>query len=185
MSRRFGRQQKRKMRAQIAELESQLAQSQGWVNHHKEAADLLRSRNYKLERAINLTARVLGDRFIALPPQEIPVRSVEPYFRVPMAPQFVPEFLTHASPEEYCHRIQDLKTTMVSAELDQFRSCIHVALRTPAGEYRYATTLEALATMPEPYLIEHLAEQFAKTIATSQQMKACLKELQSNGRQRK
>lgn len=69
MSKRFGRQQKRKLQQRIRDLEMAHQMDRGLMDHMREKIG-------RYERTIERTARVLGEYFVTLDPAEIELRSL-------------------------------------------------------------------------------------------------------------
>ncbi|WP_288365524.1 hypothetical protein [uncultured Marinobacter sp.] len=153
MSKRFGRNQKRKMREQLAACRAQNRQLQALMQRNK--------------RIVEDTAEVLGNHFLTLDPYCIEVRtldSVLPNWRVPimdsnshfMGAQGVPEmatFMEHVLPVLRGGSFQDLQGRQ------------HFRFTVSGHAAGYAIDLTALRQAPDRigtrYLTIEIAEQLA------------------------
>lgn len=167
MSRRFGRQQKRKMRAQIADLERANAGLQsaydlniGLTKH------LSRSLNEMRETFSNLEG-VLGPYFIGLPPKVVSVREIHDVYQMPELSRAPIKPWDGRDLNDLEYKVHALENTMLESEYRAMLGYMHVRLNGPAGDFAYSTTRQALMRMPKDMLISRLAQEFALAMANS------------------
>lgn len=156
MSRRFGRNQKRAMRAKIADLENQ--------NELKErkTEDLrndLRLANTVIER----TAQVLGDHFATLPVQTYEVKEMQSRFQVSI---FRPnrEYHMQRAVMDALNTV-DVDVYQASLHVDELRSMIHLRYASESGQVGYGLSQQAWMRLREGQLQEMIEKQIAPEMA--------------------
>lgn len=156
MSRRFGRNQKRAMRAKIAELEHQ--------NDLKErkTEDLrndLRLANTVIER----TAQVLGDHFATLPVQTHEVKEMQNSFQVSI---FQPN-RSYSIQGAVMHALSAMEIDVYQASLhvDELRNMIHLRYASESGQVGYGLSQQAWLRLREGHLQEMIEKQIAPEMA--------------------
>lgn len=182
MSKRFGRNQKRRMRSEIARLESEKALV-------KDRADILEERNANLElahlmdsellksmnnnlgemrKAMSTFESVVGPYFIGLPPKVNRVDKIHDVYRIPSNTRVSTKLWDSRDISELSVKVHSLETTMLDAEYKELLGRMHIRLNGPAGEFAYTTTPEALMYLPKNEFIERLSCEFATTMANSE-----------------
>lgn len=161
MSRRFGRQQKRKMRAQIADMETRISNLQEALAMQQGLSRNMSSRLDEMRGTFNVLERVLGPYFIGLPPKQVEVREIYDVYQIPGLFSPSPKMWDTDDQIELEHKVYSLETTMLNAEYRKLRGCMHVRLSGPAGRFAYSTTREALYMVPKDDLIRRLSQEFA------------------------
>lgn len=165
MAKRFGRQQKRKLKQQIEDQQKQI--------RHLEAISQ-ETRFYK--SAVDDVAYVLGKHFAGLPPKTISVsRSIESLAgRYSMyKSQFSPEAFTKPPTELVVELKAVVRDLSVISSLKPVRTalqdCTHVRLRAGNQQYGYAVTDEMMGMFPRDYLKERIARKVADLMVISYQ----------------
>lgn len=168
MSRRFGRQQKRKMRAEVAKLQRYVDY---WETEARELTTMvrtLRTEAATMRNALELTANVLGPNFVGLPVAEMNVSHIDRRFSMFPYERAI-DFGVMASNADLAHALTysviELDTHKPSVELDRLRAMMHVRLVTPSGEDAYAVNMNHFASVPRGSLVHHLAQEFAALFA--------------------
>lgn len=161
MSKRFGRNQKRKLRNQIEECQNAKAITDGlnrWLSerHHQD-----------VEILQNVT-RVLGDNHALLPPKihvtnenstNAPNRFTIPRFELP---SFTPPGDGAIDESVIRHNVMNL-LSLVKKD-DKITNCTHVEFRYKDGKVGYAISESALHQMPEDILIGMISKEMAKML---------------------
>lgn len=156
MSRRFGRNQKRAMRAKIAELEHQNGLKE------RKTEDLrndLRLANTVIER----TAQVLGDHFATLPVQTREVKEMQNSFQVSI---FQPN-RSYPIQGAVMHALSAMEIDVYQASLhvDELRNMIHLRYASESGQVGYGLSQQAWLRLREGQLQEMIEKQIAPEMA--------------------
>lgn len=156
MSKRFGRNQKRKMREQVKLLERS-------VRYKNEQISELRNELYSSSVVIGRTKQVLGDHFATLPVQTLEVKDMLQRFKVSI---FKPSHYqdVNASVLDALNYI-DMDTHQASVHADELRGTIHMRYRSISGEVAYSLSDHAWRKLSEVHLIELLKQQIAPEMA--------------------
>lgn len=156
MSRRFGRNQKRAMRAKIAGLEFMADLRQQEVA--KLSSDL-RDANTVVER----TAQVLGDHFATLPAQTREVKEMQSSFQVSI---FQPN-RSYSIQGAVMHALSAMEIDVYQASLhvDDLRNMIHLRYASESGQVGYGLSQQAWLRLREGELKEMIQKQIAPEMA--------------------
>jgi hypothetical protein len=155
MSRRFGRNQRRTMRARIADLETACRMEAGLRSHMRRERD-------KLSVVLAQVERGLGKYFVGLPPKTVqmgPVREVPPVWNVPPAP-------SSRSIDARCAAVRAW-LLHVDTGLDPIRESVHVVVayegaHLPRAAYYISPT--ALTSLSARDMAERLAPMLAAAL---------------------
>jgi hypothetical protein len=148
MSKRFGRQQKRKLNATIAELETRLADVKKQYRGLAERA----ARNVQI---VEDTARLFGEHFITLDPDDMELdtlRELGDEYRT--AVRDLPSFgrITCPVTSDYAERtllaIQSLPVLKCESYVNQLRHVIHYRFTFNGTVAGYAVSQEAISQQP-------------------------------------
>ncbi|BCB62173.1 hypothetical protein HaloA020_28740 [Halomonas sp. A020] len=138
MPKRFGRNQKRKMRAQI----------QQWQEAHRrecELASWFREKGRRDKETVQRVADVLGEHFAALEPKTMLVDRMIGYLRLPAVRKqpFCFEMSDELSP---CVEmvISEIKANWLELKADKLTDQQFVVLRSPCGDAGYALSRSAV-----------------------------------------
>lgn len=153
MSRRFGRQQKRKFRTQVAALTTQLLRDQ------KELVSLL-YRMRENEDCIALTRKVLGKHFVGLPVNTLDVPEMPEFIRLANLfsnTDFTPLDGT-PKPEAINEALYFLDTYRVELRVDDLMQQVHIRVKsnTP-NQVEYALSRSAFEAVPVEHLIREIS----------------------------
>lgn len=156
MSRRFGRNQKRAMRAKIAGLES-LNEQQS-----KKISDL-QNDNRLANTVIERTAQVLGDHFATLPVQTHEVKEMQNSFQVSI---FQPN-RSYSIQGAVMHALSAMEIDVYQASLhvDELRNMIHLRYASESGQVGYGLSQQAWLRLREGQLQEMIEKQIAPEMA--------------------
>lgn len=156
MSRRFGRNQKRAMRAKIAGLESLNEQQSKKIS---DLHDDINQANTVIER----TAQVLGDHFATLPVQTRVVKEMQSSFQVSI---FQPN-RSYSIQGAVMHALSAMEIYVYQASLhvDELRSMIHFRYASESGQVGYGLSQQAWSRLREGQLQEMIEKQIAPEMA--------------------
>lgn len=156
MSKRFGRNQKRAMRAKIAGLEFMADLRKQEV---AELRDDLRRANTVIER----TAQVLGDHFATLPVQSHEVKEMQSSFQVSI---FQPN-RSHSIQDAVMRALNvvDVDVYQASLNVDELRAMIHLRFVSESGQVGYGLSQQAWSRLREGQLQEMIEKQIAPEMA--------------------
>lgn len=164
MSRRFGRNRRRKMRN---ELETLRARNEALIHALSLQSQLvadLRKRKDNAEEQLRRVASIVGYRFFGLDPKYVHANSkfhgnvfVMPIQSTPSMSEFN-DFTTVEM------KSLEMLCLQVSESSDYFQTCLHVRLGNEY-EFRYAVTEQCLDTMPESVLIETISREVGVALA--------------------
>jgi len=176
MSKRFGRNQKRKLLENIdflntiSENQSKTIIEQGrTVLNFGKDVELLRKQMYENEYIVQETKRIFGQYFIALKPETVNLNTKD----------LPPEFAFHIQQDFECmdfrasgndssanlmRTYKYLQTTKGKAYKEELRGMVHFYLQSTKGEVGYCIDWQMRKTMPEKYLIEFIAKELVREL---------------------
>lgn len=164
MSRRFGRNQKRAMRATILEQATELRSADKRISELKNAQRTMRD-------ALEEVARVISPYFIGLPATARQVDMITHNYRVP-ARAAIQNYLPTVSNGEMASLIScavyELENHRVDGVLDKLRNQVHFYLRSGRGECAYSISPDDIYQLGWKRLAEiytpMIAEAFARLV---------------------
>lgn len=157
MARRFGRNQKRAFRNQLALQEKLLEKHIG----------IIAERNGELHKAneiINLTAEILGEHFISLPVQTSEVKEIQDHyqFAAKNSSRYWANDVKLAFVEQaLCH----LETYQADAHIDELSGAMHMAFNSVSGKVAYAISDMAWRKLSEQQLVGLVQLEVANKMA--------------------
>jgi len=155
MSKRFGRQQKRKMRSEIARQQEAMALDRGLLRHQSDKLRRFEDIAYRIEC-------ILGPYWIGFDPKPLQVNEIPRSFDIAARQNtsfLKPPIDPIVKMTSAYHRLEVMQS---DTALDHMRSNIHVRLCTAAGEVGYATSLHALQRLPRDYFVELITREMAE-----------------------
>lgn len=157
MSSRYGRNQRRKHRDELAAAMKQ--------NEHLEAnVRLLRETGRRNADAIRMTAEVLGQHFMTLPDSPQMVDEIPESIRLPKQMRFR-GYVADDIAEPLQYTLYLLETNGVELRLDDLQNAVRVTYTTPDGPFSYAMSRSAWDRLPPEALRELVAREIAHAIA--------------------
>jgi hypothetical protein len=176
MGKRYGRNQKRKHREQIAELEIKLSGAhqkfrdyrQSWMDNFHSLERLLALVYSVAPNSIIFNPRIVGQS--DFPPSSYSILYSE-IPRVEWPPTGKSLAIDPSSFSVLCHRLD----VFVHDFPESFQKMIHLRLGTGQGESVYYISDEALQKFPGKYLVEYISPNIAAGLL------ACLKKGEGNG----
>lgn len=160
MSKRFGRNQKRKARQAID-------QANAWIANKDETIKLLLRTNDIQSKAIDDTVRVLGRRFFTLPPDEMDLDYRLDRVRLPVMRELGP-YMTARNSDNIAklsmalHEVEIMRPETVR---DELRRAVHFNVRYAGGRWGYAISDQAIRECPEDMLTQMISQELANYIA--------------------
>lgn len=160
MSKRFGRNQKRKLMQQLKD-QNEAIQS---LEHQVKASD---SRKAKLEWCIDTVRRTFGEFFAGLPASTLDVTYLPESWRIPFMDSRPREMEIRTASggimdvPKAVARVSEvmLHTAMFRSQVDKLSRAVHVQIRVGStGELRYAISDETIRHMPVDVLAHNMAE---------------------------
>jgi hypothetical protein len=169
MSKRFGRNQKRKLKQEISTLSLKLV-SENTRN------SLLRRQIDEQTEALKLVASMLGEHFVAFVPSTMQIQSPYRDTMIPAPSSRRPTTFMQARdyPQSVANSIMQLKHSRFSGYLDKLRDCVHFRYVTPGGECGYSCSREVWAFMPSDVrheiVIREISREMAEFLAKNPEM---------------
>jgi hypothetical protein len=155
MSRRFGRNQRRRARERIATLEQAIVMDRGLLAHVSE-------RKRQLEQEISDAKRIVGRMSVLFEPES---RRLDGPARSPM------HLFTHSATMDdgraFFHnqsKTVPLPVMLSRVNRDGLDMAIHCKVLFGDGQWGYAISEEAVLATPEDVLVERIARELAMTI---------------------
>ncbi len=169
MSKRFGRNQRRKLRAELAHVLEQEAKLSTLM------AKLSRD-NDELRETINLTERVLGKYFVTLPPKTVDISYAErlEYLELPLPDK--PSTVLY--PEDrsglLMEKIRAVTTAIMRGDtwVDDLMGKIHIKFYSQAGEVRYCFAKDAFRYVPPERVATYIAQNMAEHLKKDPKFRA-------------
>jgi hypothetical protein len=160
MSKRFGRNQKRRMREQIETLEKDLHNHKCWLYQERQLA----ARNREI---VAETAHVLGRHFITLEPSDEVVQSLDALAGGWRAFQYLPD--RSYSIEQIEPTSQTIMETVLpvlwgSMHADHLSQFTHFRFTYAGKEVGYAITKEALGMLPPAWKAKRIAGEMTRQL---------------------
>ena len=142
MSKRFGRNQKRAMRADLSNARASLERKEKELAATRQSVRPMRD-------ALDDVARVLGKHFIGLPTVEHYVNELQDRYRMPRATpaDFLPLSDNHDMAMLVSIAMDYLEVGRMRSVVDELRGQIHVRFRLPDGELSYGISMSAMKSM--------------------------------------
>ena len=158
MAKRFGRNQKRKMRLEIESQNSLLAKQS------REIKELNRNLSCA-DNTIKLTAEILGEHFISLPVQNIRVKEIQSLYQYAMR-SLTPEIHLRSRHLEFCHKsLVYLETHQAEASIDKLRQLVHMRYFSQCGKVAYGLSKNVWDRLPAETLEKIIRTDIAQEMA--------------------
>ena len=168
MSKRFGRNQKRRMREEIAEKESLCKTTFELMKLHRDKACENGRRVMELEDEIQDAKDVLGANFIGFrltdeTKQHIRGAYIDSTLQYPVPPGYEALSLNPLQNEQEVMRHVPLNVLALSIDREAYRDMMHIRLHVDgAKRVAYALSGMQLKSMPRGVLLKRLSEEFAR-----------------------
>lgn len=168
MSKRFGRNQLRKLRQQVAAMASDVQRMDTARQMAEALAAHIGRKNRELEKMFQDTRKVLGNHFCSFPPSEFALDRIPPVLMLPLATRLdaTSIYTTESIVRDIACATQYLDVILTSVEMDKIRAATHV--RVTSGyhdQFGYALSREARMMMPKDVMIERLSSELAHIMA--------------------
>ncbi|WP_428398262.1 hypothetical protein [Marinobacter salarius] len=158
MSKRFGRNQKRRMREEIAAVSAERDSLREWLN--QEIA--LGARNRQI---VDETAQVLGRRFMTLEPEVVEVQALDQLahgWRAHFMPKLQPYDMTNATPSYETMMEVLLPVLYGSVFADELGRHIHIRFTYAGQDVGYAIGLNSLRMLPPEAAARRISQEMGR-----------------------
>ncbi|WP_417518770.1 hypothetical protein [Marinobacter sp.] len=158
MSKRFGRNQKRKLKEQARAAEAQCETYRQWY----EQSEMLGARN---RRIVEATAEVLGNHFITLPPDELSISSLDLLqtgLRVSHQSSLPPWDVNASLDRMQTFLERTLPALYGTVHLNELQQHTHFRLTYEGRPVGYTIQQSSLALLPKDVVIERVATELAQ-----------------------
>lgn len=168
MGKRFGRNQKRKLKSEMEDLKQQLQGYKFALKSHNEFLRLEKQKNEVLTETVNLTAEVLGKNFIALPAKDAisPYASAADTLRVTLPDR---EQHRYSQPLKIANTVKDciaeLELHKAQACFDDLYKMVHMRYHSPEGEVRYSMSRMSWENLSNDALFNILQKEISRSMA--------------------
>lgn len=151
MSRRFGRNQKRKMREQVANAILMLEETRASRKRMKELLD-------EVSQELDDAKRIAGEMSVLFKPKPVRMNSVREYVEVVAH--------THMLSMDSIETIQAIKSMRLpvllsSIEQDMLKEMVHVRVHYDGGALGYAVTQQTMRSVPKDILLRRVGSEIA------------------------
>jgi hypothetical protein len=164
MSKRFGRNQKRKLKKEIEELKNTIEVGRKLCNNAMKHNEVLTLRVQRLDRSIKDIASILGKNFAGLNANDIRIDSkfLPKIFQVVVPDRFDNNLDSMMSEDIATGVMQLLNLPVITGEvMNSLMGDIHFILESENGHVGYAISRETLSRMPIDYLTNKIAKIMA------------------------
>lgn len=178
MSRRFGRNQKRKMRAEMAHvLEREKKLNESYWREQDLMVKLSRD-NDQLRETINLTEQVLGEYFVTLPLKTVEdnhdLHQCMGHVMLPLPDR--PSVMFNPDEDRSVFLMKKISAVRAAvmrgdAWVDDLTGKMHIRFLSPAGDVAYAFGPKAFNHVPRERVISYLAKNMADFLTKSPEFK--------------
>lgn len=158
MSKRFGRNQKRAMREEIAKEKERASLSE----RHLKASI---SNQAPIREALNRVASVLGKHFYGLPPVQMHIGAIQKSYRMPRIQDAAVFAETGLMSSLINYAIDELSVMSCSAARDEMRGTVHLRFETPAGHFGYGISEAAFRRTTAPEIEHEIAPMIARELS--------------------
>lgn len=163
MSKRFGRNQRRRAREALEWEKSRASYLQNELYASAQRLERLRQERSDLIATIQLTEKVLGEFFVTLPVKDFPACNVyEERLAIPSPGAPMPD-----GPRRTQASLMDKLTIIRAAlmrgktEFDALRCQMHIRFVAPDGQVAYAVSPKSFRGVPPEYAIRTITEEMA------------------------
>lgn len=176
MGRRFGRQQKRQMRAEISEKSEQINELVAALDFTRRQLSASQEMIADLQWIIHEARRVLGEYWVGLPPQDVMVDRIPEdnweriRLNLPLAPGELRPYEQQEILASMSRAISYIEMMCLRGrfDYDRHRQEAHVIFRTPRGDAAYAFSAMAFRRCEPAYVAKQLANQMAAFLVSNE-----------------
>lgn len=168
MSKRFGRNQKRAMRKQMELM--QIDFNNRMLNatiQHNELSKLQNEKIKKLTHTVDLTAEILGNHFIALPPETMEVRELQDHYNFHVRPHHNTwDYKDSTNLTNYVEKgLIQLETFTADLKIDELQHMVHMHYSSAKSHVAYAVSDLVFKRMPTHRLEDALLKEVALSLS--------------------
>lgn len=165
MSKRFGRNQKRAMRKQMAELENKVQHLRSITSKQRSEKRVFISKLLKARRTLELVAEVLGPNFVGLEPPTIEVSHIPDYWNIPKLDtirSYDWQLMDHVAQE-----INLIETNRLTIVDRPFMEGVSIRLTTKEGDIAFGLSQELWHKLNDKTLGEVLHREISHILTKS------------------
>lgn len=168
MAKRFGRNQKKAMRKQLESLRIEC--NHKMVNMAAQHSNILRNKTEEIERltsTVDLTARILGEHFIALPVKYKDVKELLSYYEYhKQQPRSSALYGNTSRLTSFVDlALGYIEVYQAETHIDELSSAMHMRYSSRSGRVGYGLSQDVWCKLSDDQLIKLLQEQIAVDMA--------------------
>lgn len=163
MSKRFGRNQKRQMRHELADAKSQSVLLNSALERNRGLLAYQAQTIQDLENALLDAKEIAGNMSVLFPAEEIRFPG-KPRANLNVSLDANSKLLSNMGTDMYL-TVQRLHVMLAELRLDHLRNSTHVTVKFGEEMWGYGISEEAIINTPTKLLVERIAKTLAKTIA--------------------
>lgn len=175
MSKRFGRNQKRKLRAELEQAKRENDRLDALLDMERIEANLLRYSNNKLRHAVELTRDVLGNYFCSLQDATIDLPYPGSMVAIPHHERGLRDYDVDSIVRETSFAVQYIDLVLPSLHKDKLRQATTVRVTHKDKGYAYAISDASIALLPRDEVARRISIELAEYVARA------LKETMNDG----
>ena len=168
MGKRFGRNQKRKLKSEIETLKQQLQGCKFALQSQNKFLKIEKEKSASLEDTVDRVAKVLGQNFIALPAED----RIEKYAgviertKILLADRSTPDYsYQQLLPTVVNECVAELELHKAQACFDDLYNMVHMRYHSPEGEVRYSMSRMAWENLSDDALLNILHKEISRSMA--------------------
>ncbi len=168
MSRRYGRNQKRRAREEIARLHDVVEQKSEALTMQTELARHIRERKDEIQAEIDTAKDMLVTGCVLLEPASMEIGGpVRDQVIVPLMPPMpsLSQLMSCAMPMEAVIHTMPLDVLLTQAVVDQYADALHFHVKFAEGRWSYAISRRAIDGMTRQQLAKRLSRELAHKMA--------------------
>ena len=168
MGKRFGRNQKRKLKSEIEVLKQQLQGYKFALESQNEFLKIEKEKSASLGDTVERVAKVLGQNFIALPAKDCIDKYATMYDRaqILLADRHTPDYKREQLlPAIVNECIGELELHKAQACFDDLYGAVHMRYHSPEGEVRYSMSRTAWENLSDEVLFDMLHKEISRSMA--------------------
>ena len=168
MGKRFGRNQKRKLKSEIETLKQQLQGFKFTLKSQNEFLKIEKQKSASLEGVVGFTAEVLGKNFISLPAKDTITHyaNAADNLRVMLPDR---EGYRYSQPLKIADTVKncvaELELHKAQACFDDLYNMVHMRYHSPEGEVRYSMSRMAWENLSNDALLNILHKEISRSMA--------------------
>lgn len=164
MAKRFGRNQKRAMREKMKQMQHDFNNKMISVTIQNNELSKLQNQKIKdLAHIVDLTAEILGNHFVALPPKNRKVKELQDYYNLDILPYH--RTWEYKNTEKLTRYVEDslvqLETFRADLRIEELQRMVHMRYSSANSHVAYAISEDVFHRMPAARLEDALLKEIA------------------------